>query len=422
MSTITPAASDLEEASILLDGYKVLKKGTSEYDRFYINRPHIEKGLMREAMRGERTGRKFDWFFTGHTGSGKSTELYRIIKDESLISKYEPVVIRLESEFDIRNIQYTDLILAMGKACAAQAEAVGCPVSDNLKKEIGNWGAKFITVEETAKKTEGRAGLKWSLPFIRLSEEVRAGGTKREEIRKEITTNVSGFIRMTDELAETLFSHTGRRILCVLDGLDHVDVYPCLDLLYNHFETITLPAVSKLVVVPISLLNTDFLSIIEGNFSTVPNIKVFREPGVEETDLERNTDRNGFGFYKKVIERYVSPALFTRDALCSLFVLSAGIVRDMIRNTSDACGYAYDAGASRVDTEHVRQIWFDKRRFYRRQLKAEHYEVLRKVEENPLIKEIDGIPPLLHSKAVIFYPNGEGWYGVHPAIREIMRA
>ena len=41
-----------------------------------------------------------------------------------------------------------------------------------------------------------------------------------------------------------------------------------------------------------------------------------------------------------------------------------------------------------------------------------------KLSSYPLGSE--GLGPLLHLKAVIYYPNGEGWYGLHPAVAAIL--
>ena len=416
MNDIEPVANTLDEASILLDGHQVLIPGTPEYKQFYVSRPQVESNLIREAVRAERAKRPFHWFFTGHTGAGKSTELNRIIADPRLATNYLPIFIDLESDFDIHNIEYADLILAMGRGCTRKADEVRCPVPKRLDEAISKWGAEVFTEEEITTRTEGHAGLKFSLPFLALGEEVRSGGGKRELIRRKISTNILGFIRLIDELADALSKHTGRHVLCVLDGLDHVDAKPCFELLNNHFETITLPRVSKIVVTPLALLNTPFLATIGRQFSTVPNVKIFTGAGSDEID------EDGFAFYKNVISRYISLDLFTEEALRSLFRLSAGIVRDMIRNTGDACGYASEAGASHVDVKHAERVWHEIMHYYRSQLHVQDYAVLRKVESNPRIEGVDGVPPLLHSKAVVFYPNDEGWYGVHPAIRRMIGA
>ena len=294
------------------------------------------------------------------------------------------------------------------------AEEVKCQISPELTKAINRWGAEVFTEEEIETRTEGHARLKTPLAFFVLAEEIRSGGGKRQVIRNKIEMNIIGFVRLIDDLADALRKYTNSYVLCVLDGLDHVDAEPCFELLNGHFETLTMPKISKIVVVPLCLFNTAFLAAIGKQFSTVPNIKVFTEAG------SGKVNEKGLAFYKAVISRYVSLDLFTEGSLRSLFLLSAGILRDMIRDTGDACGYAIETKASLVSEEHVERVWFETMRFYRSQLYAKDYEVLRKVEANPHIEGIDDVPRLLHSKAVVFYPNEEGWYGVHPAIRRML--
>ena len=59
MGDIKPVAKNLEEASILLDGHKVLAPGTPDYEQFYIERPQVESNLIREVMRAEQADRPF---------------------------------------------------------------------------------------------------------------------------------------------------------------------------------------------------------------------------------------------------------------------------------------------------------------------------------------------------------------------------
>ncbi len=415
MSNIEPLAPSLEEASILLDGHRSLDPKDPVYERLYVPRPQVESHLIREATRAERGQHPFHWCFTGHTGSGKSTELNRIMTDPEL-SSYLPLRVDLEAEFDIHNIDYTDLLLAMARACAEKADRLSCSVPKDLRQAIERLGAEVFTEEDRHIRTEGQAGLKITLPFLTLGEEVRSGGGKREVIRRKISTGVREFTRLIDGLAAALEQHTGKHVLCVLDGLDHADVKLVQDLLNDHLLALRQPRISKIFVIPLALLNTPFLATIGREYSTVPNIKVFEEPNREALDIA------GFSFYKDVISRYVSLELFSEEALKSLCELSAGILRDMIRNTGDACGYAVDAGAPKVTPEHVEPVWNQMMRFYRSQLLKKDYEVLDEVNKQALPKGIDGVAPLLSSKAVVLYPNGEDWYDVHPAVRRMLAA
>ncbi len=418
MTEIKPLANSLQEASIELDGLRPLAPGTSDYARLYVERPRterVESALIREATRAARgQPRPFFWCFTGHTGSGKSTELNRLMSDDRL-SSYLSIYIDLEVEFDLQNVTYQDLFLAVGRACAERADELECPVPDALAEAIHRWGSEVFTEEELQTRTEGHAGLKVSLPFLALGEEVRSGGGQREVIRTNIATDVLEFTRLINQLAKTLEDTTGRRVLCVLDGLDHADAKLAFELLNEHFRTLTLPKISQIFVVPLALLNTSFLATIERRYSTVPNIKVFRNADSQEIDAA------GYSFFKDVISRYAPLEFFSGEALASLCRLSAGIVREMIRNTGEACAYAADRGATHVAVEHVEPVWNQVMRFYRNQLRAQDYEVLRQVDQLPLIQGIDGVPPLLDNKALVYYPNGEGWYGVHPAVLRMIR-
>ncbi len=414
---IVPLADSLKEASIVLEGRRELRPGTPEYERLYVERPQLESQLIgeiaREAARAEQVGRPFHWCLTGHTGSGKSTELNRLMADRKL-SQYLSVYSNLQAEFDTQHIDYTDLFLAMARACAAAADRFGFQVPKPLRQAIDRWGSEFFTEEEIHTRTEGEAGLKVALPFVALGEEVRSGGGKREVIRRTISKDLIEFTRLIDQLAEMLERHTGNRVLCVLDGLDHVDAGPAYQLLNDHFRTFTLPRVSKILVVPLTILNTPFLATIEDRYSTVPNVKVF------EASESEALDAGGFAFYREVISRYAPLELFTREAQTSLCQLSAGIVRDMIRNTGDAAFYAAEAGSPQVKVEHTEPVWNRAMRYYTNLLSGEDYEVLRRVEEDPRLKQgNDGVPRLLQLKAVVFYPNARGWYGVHPGVRRM---
>ena len=98
-------------------------------------------------------------------------------------------------------------------------------------------------------------------------------------IREKIYDDITGFIRLLDELTDALRESQQRMPLCVLDGLDHVDVKPALELFNSHFVTLTKPEVAKLIVVPLAILNDqEFWANVEQNHSTLPNIKAHRAP------------------------------------------------------------------------------------------------------------------------------------------------
>ena len=113
---------DVFDASIALDGYRTLDPRDEQFDAYYVERPTVNQKIVREALTAKKNARPFHWFFTGHTGAGKSTELNRLIADQTLRQHYVPLSISISDEFDIHNIDRTDVIFAMAKACATAAD------------------------------------------------------------------------------------------------------------------------------------------------------------------------------------------------------------------------------------------------------------------------------------------------------------
>jgi len=374
--------------------------------------------MLSEAESAALGQRPFRWFFTGHTGAGKSTELNRAINDPRLVAKYLPSVFSVREKLDINNLDFTDLLLGIAQSAVAIAGDAKVKIPAELQKRISNWGREAEVETELGGEAHAKGGLEWNLLFGKASAEIQAGGSRKQTIREKLRDSLTDFITLIDELAQTIESATHRRPLILLDGLDHVDFRPIREIFTNHWASISKPRVSLLIVVPLPLLNEQgFMAYVQDNYSLLPNIKVFQEPNSQKLETD------GFKFFKDVISRLADLDLFTDEALREIFRLSGGMLRDMIGIAGDAAKYAdAEDPHGKVKPAHVERVLNDRKAYFRRLLSAKDYDVLRRIRGNPYPLGFDGIGPLLHLKAIIFYPNGEGWYGVHPAVQAILDA
>jgi hypothetical protein len=410
-------AQNLNEASLLLDCYRTLDPKQREvFERYYIPRPEAkDTELIQESKRARKSERPFHWFFTGHTGSGKSTELNRLRDNRELTRNYVPLYIDFTEgipETRIVEIDYTEVILEMAVACVGTAETLGCTFSKDLADYIDKWG-KDIQFEKTVyTETEGEAGIKLDGWFGWLREQIKSGGKTRTVFRESLYNDVNRFIELLNKVVKELEAFFGKKALVIIDGLDHLEVATCEELFTKYYLTLSRPQLSKLFIVPLYLLNTRFRPTIQGQCSTLANIKVFSAHG--KTELHPG----GFKFYTDLVARYVSLSFFERDALESLFRLSAGLVRDMIRLTADACSRA--ANQSKVTIDCVEQVWYQEMKYFQDVLQVSHYPLLEKIEGDPNPKGLDELATLIFLKAVVRYPNGLGWYGVHPAVHRFI--
>ncbi len=87
-----PPAKTLADAKLVLDRERPELNPLLPADKaLYVQRDaETYNDLITEALSAVASQRPFRWFFTGHTGAGKSTELNRIIAAEDLVQHYVP--------------------------------------------------------------------------------------------------------------------------------------------------------------------------------------------------------------------------------------------------------------------------------------------------------------------------------------------
>jgi len=138
-----PTAS-LEEALNLFDPQRPLEM--SELNAYYVARPHAPLEPMKAYLRVNRQPIKV--LFSGHRGSGKSTELTRLAKDlenEFFIVRFSARVLNLA------DLNYVDIILtcaaALFREATDKARKVRIPAA--LWKDVLDWLTQEITTETT---------------------------------------------------------------------------------------------------------------------------------------------------------------------------------------------------------------------------------------------------------------------------------
>jgi hypothetical protein len=136
-----PTAS-LEEALNLFDPQRPLEM--SELNAYYVARPHAPLEPMKTYLRVNRQPIKV--LFSGHRGSGKSTELTRLAKDlenEFFIVRFSARVLNLA------DLNYVDIILtcaaALFREATDKARKVRIPAA--LWKDVLAWLTQEITTE-----------------------------------------------------------------------------------------------------------------------------------------------------------------------------------------------------------------------------------------------------------------------------------
>ena len=348
----------------------------------------------------------------------RATELNRIVRNDQIASRYIPHIYRVRDSLDVHNLDFTDIILGIAESVTGIASDRDVAVPKKLQERMQKWGQETELETQLGFSPEGKGGVEFNLLIGKATLEVQAGGEKRKIVREKLSESLTDFIKLIDDLVATVERKIKKKVLVVIDTLDHVDHRPIRDIFTNHWASLSRPKVSLLIVVPLPLLlEPQFMASVQDNYSLLPNIKVFSEPASQDLDPA------GLDFFREVIAHLADPALFTEDARRKIFRISGGMVRDMIGRAGDSCKYAdHDNPRGKVEGKHVQQVLDDRKAFFRWLLTRPDYDILSGILGSPYPLGSEGLGPLLHLKAVIYYPNGEGWYGLHPAVAAILEA
>src|SRR6185503_3270623 len=105
---------------------------------FYIDRPENPISELIDALVAPFY-RPPKFFFSGHRGCGKSTELLHIMGNAEIQKKYWPINFSIREETDIIDIDFRDVLLALGGRLYREYRKNGGDLSEKLLKELDGW-------------------------------------------------------------------------------------------------------------------------------------------------------------------------------------------------------------------------------------------------------------------------------------------
>jgi hypothetical protein len=89
------------------------------------------------------------YFFSGHRGCGKSTELRRLAVRPAILAKYWPVHFTIRDEADIHDLDFKDVLLAIGSRLFLNYRDEGGKLPDQLLSELNTWRGEVVTEVST---------------------------------------------------------------------------------------------------------------------------------------------------------------------------------------------------------------------------------------------------------------------------------
>ena len=374
--------------------------------------------------------------YTGHRGSGKSTELRRL---QQSLEEHGFFVVYFEADeedIDPQNVEYIDILLACTRRFLKEIRSANAaPIQNWLRErwqELKDLAQMDVSLEKIS--------LEQSLSvFTKLTASIRAEPTQRTKIRERINPHTTTLLAALNEFIADARQHlpNGKtKLAMIVDNLDRIPIDFRENGRSNH-EEIFLDRSEQLkgldchliYTVPIALVYSKWaneLQTIYGRTLVLPMVMVQRREGTAHDA--------GLVKLREVIQRRVRPHAPTRDLETQIFdsaetlqklcVSCGGHIRELMQMMESA--------VNRVDqlpigAKDVQRAITDLRAVYQRAVEEPEWALLAQIARSKTIANDNQHRSLLQRRCILEYRclDDEGeiltWYDVHPLIYKLSR-
>lgn len=403
-------AEDLDLAWSNFDPFFTLPAGCP----FHVEREDKPLNRLKRAlMRQHRQPPKY--FFSGHRGCGKSTELNRLAADDEIKNKFFIVKYSVKDVCDVNNLDYIDVLFSIGAQLYIQYLEAGGKLETGLIKELDGWKNSIIEKEE-AVSTSAEVSLEGGIKtfFVSILSKIKVEGTTKETIRKKIEPKLSELIDKINMIIADIEGKEKKKILVLIDDLDKPRLDQAKTIFFNNYTAITLPSCFIVYTVPISIYFTYEQELRESKFF-LPNIKL------HSRNDKNSIDETGYKLMRLFVSKRMKTELIEPDALNHVIKIGAGVFRESARVMQIAIDRAIEKGRKNIINEDVDRAESELRGDFKRQLTTDDYIILKEICDKNEMRGIERIGHLLHNLSLLEYVNGEPWCDVHPVIEELLK-
>jgi len=409
-------AKDFDRAWLNFELDLPLKPGKNgETNPFYINRPGNPIAELQDALLAPFY-RPPKFFFSGHRGCGKSTELLHLMSNPEILKKFWPVNFSIRDEADIIDLDFRDILLAVGGRMYREYRKGGGKLPEQLLKELNSWRGK---VEQEVRTISGlpvqfELGAGMEAFFVNTGIKMKLEPKTRAEIRQVFERDITGLISVINNIATAIYTKEKRIPLILIDDLDKPQVEKARTIFHDHREIMMQPNCAIVYTVSSALFYTKEFDSIRDRAIFLPNIKL--HPRLKPNERYPK----GYETLDRFVKQRMDAQLIDPVALEQAITYSGGVFREMARIMRTAIGQARRRKTGKVETTDIEWAATEIRNEYRRILDEEDIDILRKVQINNKLEYNERLTPLLQLLALLEYRNGENWVDVHPVLRKLI--
>lgn len=383
---------------------------------FYINRPgnpiaELTDSLLSPFFRPPK------FYFSGHRGCGKSTELMHILANPRIQKKYWPMNFSIREEADVIDLDFRDVLLSIGGRMFREYRRMGGELPDQLLKDLDGWRGKVekeIRTLLSGRSNGYEASASVNAFFINAGMKMKLEPATRIELRQVLQNDITGLIAVINSIAAAIYLREKRIPLILIDDMDKPDIAKARAIFHDRREIMMQPNCAIVYTVSSALFYSKEFDAIRDQAIFLPNIILHPKQSPETHNLE------GYETMRRFVHSRMDEKMIDEQALEDAITFSGGIFREMARVMRTSIGRARRRKASRIDRSDVEWTATEIRNEYRRILDRNDLVFLKKVHEQNVLERNDRLIPLLQLLAVMEYRDVENWCDIHPVLRRLV--
>ena len=410
-------ATDFDRAWLNFELDLPLKPGPSgKPNPFYINRPGNPINELIDALLAPFY-RPPKFFFSGHRGCGKSTELLHLLSNSDVQKKYWPINFSIREETDIIDLDFRDVLLAIGSRLFREYRKKGGELPDQLLKELNGWKGKVekqISTILDGRVSDYEIGASIDAFFVNAGLKMKLEPATRIELRQIVETDITGLIAIINHIAAAIYSQERRIPLILIDDMDKPDLDRARTIFHDHREIMLQPNCAIVYTVSSALFYSKEFDAIRDQALFLPNINLRTA-----TDAVQHL-QEGYRTLEKFVTVRMDSKLIQPAALEQAITYSGGVFRELARIIRTAIGRARRRKAVQIEVEDIEWAATEIRNEYRRILDKEDLKLLKNVQDHKRLEYSDRLRPLLQLLALLEYRDEDNWCDVHPVLRKML--
>lgn len=407
-------ASNLTQVFNLFDPLKPLAT-EEELREYFIERPKGPLKLMGDYLLQSGT-EPVKILFTGHRGSGKSTELNQLVlnlHNQFFIVKFS--IIKTLDQFDLN---YIDIVLTSALKLLEMAIENKVKINKGILKNIFEWLHYDITEEKIIEvKDDTKLSSNVNALVLKLEGKLHKESITREVMREKIRPRFTELIDKINLTITEIKKETAKETLIIIEDIDKTNLDTAQHLFFKYGESLLSINSKVIYTFPIALRYSDNFPQVVKTFNihfVLPNITIIDKQGRE--------NRIGQEMLKKVILKRMEESLIHEDAIKGAIQLSGGLLQELMTIIKNASLYTFSSNKKVIDLTNIHQVVNEIRNDYRVMLREEQYQMLTKINDDKekRVTNNEIVRQLLHNLSLLEYRNADSWVDVHPIVKPLL--